>query len=233
MLKHQELRANSAISLGAVMVGVSLFGVTTSAQFRPNVGPSGAAIVFADPNFRGASATIRGDATDLRSYGLNDKVSSIEIPRGEVWEVCQDVNFQNTCQTLTSSVADLRSIGWDDRISSLRQINGAFRNGGYRNGNSGVYRDDGYNGYPGYRNGNTGGLVFYDRTGFRGTSTVVTNNAYDQGAIANRRVRSVEVRGGTWQVWRPYGPLQHHQSKRFRPCSSRIERADYVGTAGQ
>ena len=191
MFKNQKLGANAAVSLGAVMVGVSLFGVTASAQFRPNLESNGTAIVFADPNFRGASATLRGDTPDLRSYRLNDKVSSIEIPRGQVWEICQDVNFQNACQTITTSVADLRTIGFDDRISSLRRVNG-----GFRNGNSGVYRDDGY-GYPGNRYGNAG-LVFYDRTVFRGTAMVVTNN--NPNALGNRRARSVEVRGGTWQL---------------------------------
>jgi hypothetical protein len=201
MLHNRQLRAKAGISLGALLVGVSLFSGTASAQIRRGVNgrglPSGSVLIFADPNFQGASRTVR-DTADLRPYGLNDLVSSIQIPSGEAWEVCQDVNFQNICQTLNGTVADLRTIGWDDRISSLRRVDGSFRNGGNRN--------DGY-GNP--RNGGgifagrqpSQGLIFYDGTGFRGTPTAVTNDAYNQiSPLGNRRARSVEVRSGTWQL---------------------------------
>jgi hypothetical protein len=177
MLKNRKLRAKASVSLG-LLVAVSLFSVPASAQFRPRPGANGAVVVFEDPNFRGASETLRGDTTDLRSQKLNDKVSSIEIPAGQTWEMCQDINYRN-CQVLRGSVADLRSIGWDDRISSLRRIDGAFRNGRNQDGD--------------FRNDRLQGLVFYDRTGYRGT-------AYDQGSIGNRKARSVEVRRGTWEL---------------------------------
>jgi len=212
MLHHSQFRAKAGISVGALLVGLSLFSVTASAQIRRGVdgrgvdgrgAPSGSVIIFADPNFQGASRTV-GDTADLRPYGLNDMVSSIQIPPGESWEVCQDIDFQNICQTLTASVADLRTIGWDDRISSLRRVDGNFRNSGYRND-------------PGYRNGNgsgvfpgrqgSQGLVFWDGLAFRGTPTVVSNdvniqdNQRNQGsALGNRRARSVEVHSGTWQL---------------------------------
>ena len=98
MLNNRQLRAKASASLGALLVGVSLFSVTASAQFRRN-SASDSVVVFADPNFHGVSRTLPGNTPGLRPYGLNDKVSSIEIPAGEAWEVCQDVNFQNTCQT--------------------------------------------------------------------------------------------------------------------------------------
>jgi hypothetical protein len=197
MLNNRKSFANASVSVGVLLVGVSLFSVTASAQFRPNFGGNDV-VIYADPDFRGVSAVLRGDTPDLRQYNLNDKVSSIQIPAGQAWEVCQDVNFGSTCQILRGSIADLRNNGWNDRISSLRRVDGNFRNGGSRNG-----------GYPGgfgnpdYRNGGGGGvysrpqvsqgLVFYDRTGYRGA-------AYDQSAIFNRTARSVEVRAGTWQL---------------------------------
>jgi hypothetical protein len=200
MLHYSQLRAKTGISLGALLVGVSLFSVTASAQIRRGINgrgvPSGSAVIFADPNFQGASRMVRSTA-DLRPYGLNDKVSSIEIPQGEAWEVCQDVNFQSICQTLTSSVPDLRTIGWDDRISSLRRVDGSFRNSDNRNNG---YGNPGYGGIFSGRQASPG-LVFYDGTGFRGTQTVVTNDAYNQASsLGNRRARSVEVRSGTWQL---------------------------------
>jgi hypothetical protein len=66
---------------------------------------------------------------------LNDKISSIRIPTGETWEVCQDIDYGNQCQVLSSSVADLRSIGWNDRISSLPRTNN--NNGRFRDRRSG------------------------------------------------------------------------------------------------
>jgi hypothetical protein len=187
MLDNRKLRANASVSLGALLVGVSLFSVTASAQFRPNRNfGRNEVVVYADPNFRGANVVLRGDTPDLRPYNLNDKVSSIEIPAGQTWEVCQDVNFGSTCQILRGGVADLRTTGWNDRISSLRRVDGNFQNGRNQNGDIRDRR-------PGGVFSSSQDLVFSDRTGYRGA-------AYDQRSIGNRTARSVEVRSGTWQL---------------------------------
>ena len=189
MLNNRKLRANASVSLGALLVGVSLFSVTASAQFRPNRNFGGnEVVVYADPGFRGASVVLHGDTPDLRPYNLNDKVSSIEIPAGQTWEVCQDVNFGSTCQVLRGSVADLRTTGWNDRISSLRRVDGNFRNGRNQNGDIRDRRSGGIFSQPLSQD-----LIFYDRSGYRGA-------AYDQRSIGSRTARSVEVRSGTWQL---------------------------------
>ena len=90
--------------------------------FYPEPGNRSGATVFTDRDFRGESSSFREEASDLVAFGLNDKISSIRIPQGESWEVCQDINFGNRCQIITRSISDLRSIGWDDRISSLRRV---------------------------------------------------------------------------------------------------------------
>jgi hypothetical protein len=87
----------------------------------------GGVTVFTNPNFSGESASFRDDTPDLVAYGLNDEISSIRVPAGESWEICQDINFGNRCQVITSSISNLRSIGWDDRISSLRRVDGRPR----------------------------------------------------------------------------------------------------------
>jgi len=102
--------------------------------------------------------------------------------------MCQDVNYGNRCQIFSGSVSDLRGMGWNDRISSLRRVGSGFGNGvGNRNG---------------VGNGRYGrsaeSLLFYDRTGFRGSSTMVTSDSADLGFV--RRPASVEVRGGTWEL---------------------------------
>ena len=187
-MKHQFVQCKTSLSASALLVALCIVGVSApaSAQSRRNAGRG--IVVYADPDFRGASTTIREDTPNLRGYGLNDKISSIEVPNGETWEVCQDINYANRCQVITGSVSDLRGMGWNDRISSLRLVGNGFRNGnGIGNGR--------YNN----RNSRAESLLFYDRTGFRGSSTVVTSNSSDLGFV-RRPAASVEVRGGTWEL---------------------------------
>ncbi len=164
----------------ALCLGV---GVSLSAQSgRYNTGIT----VYSDPNFRGESATFRNDTPDLRGYGLNDKVSSIEISNGESWEICQDVNYGNRCQVISGSISNLREMGWNDRVSSLRRVNSRYGN------------NQGWGGIFNRRNNTNESLRFFDRTDFRGSSTVVTNDRGDLSFVG--RPRSVEVTGGTWEL---------------------------------
>jgi beta/gamma crystallin len=193
-MRHQFARGKTILSASALLVTLCIVGVSVpaSAQSRRNAGRG--IVVYADPDFRGASTTIRNDTPDLRGYGLNDKISSIEVPNGETWEICQDINYGNRCQVLSGSVSDLRGMGWNDRISSIRRVANGFGNGVRNRNGNGV-------GNGRYGNGNSGSesLLFFDRTGFRGSSTVVTSNSSDLGFV-RRPAASVEVRGGTWEL---------------------------------
>lgn len=201
MLNHRMGRAHKSVPLCGVLLGLLLPGAPASAQFRRTTTDS--AIIYRDPNFSGPSRMIRDDVADLRDVGLNDMVTSIEIPPGSTWELCQDINYGNGCLTLTSSVRDLRTMGWSDRISSIRRIDAGYRNGDYQN------REDQNRPYTNgdYRYGGFGDsqqaqdeLVLYDRPGYRGAAIVMTRDAFDQGARVNRRAASVAVRGGTWEL---------------------------------
>jgi hypothetical protein len=134
----------------ATLVAVTCLAATALAQY----GRSRSEVtIFADPEFSGRSLTVRGDVPDLRRYRFNDRVSSIRIPAGETWEICQDVNYGNRCMTLTRSEPDLSRIGWNDRVSSLRQVRGG-RSGSGRGGRLfepegpgiTVFADSNYNG---------------------------------------------------------------------------------------
>ena len=156
-------------------------------------GYSGSGVtVFTNPNFRGRSYSFNGDVSDLRQYNLNDQITSIEIPNGETWEICQDIDFGNQCTTVRGNIADLRDMGWNDRISSMRRVDArSYRNRRYDDGryNDPVGTSGSYS--------NQRGLVFFDRPNFRGSTTLVTNNG-STGYVP--RAGSVQVRGGG--VWR-------------------------------
>ena len=163
------------------------------------IGTAGSSIgvtVYADPNFRGQSATFHNDTPNLVQFNLNDKVSSIRIPNGETWEVCQDINYGNQCQVLSGSVADLRSTGWSDRISSLRRVNNnGYRDGGYRDGGFPDRRSGGV-----FQNGSQQGLVFYDRPDFRGASRLVAGGSSSRMGFPAWQ-GSVQLRGGgAWEL---------------------------------
>jgi hypothetical protein len=199
-----QLLEGSVADLGAMGWGgrisslrrVSGGGYASNRRYGGAVGTSGVvggAVVFADPNFNGQAMTLRGAVPNLVPSGFNDKISSIQIPDGESWEVCQDVDYGGTCQVVTGSISDLRGMGWNDRISSLRPV-GSNGNYGYRN-NGNVY-NGGYNNGSVYNNGSQG-LVFFGRTGFRGASRVVSGGSTNVGWAA----RSIQVRDNRpWQV---------------------------------
>lgn len=172
----------------ALVLTVSAFSLDTSAQRRDrgNYGYGGVT-VYEDPNFRGDSVTFRNEVSDLRAHGLNDRISSIEVDGNQAWEVCQDINFGGRCRTFTGTINDLRQAGWNDRISSMRAVGYARNNSGGWWGNSG---NTGYS-----RNSR---LVLYSQTNFRGSSRDVSSSA-NLGSVGDR-VRSVEVRGGEWEL---------------------------------
>ena len=122
MPRHLTARSQAGLWLLLVLLVLPLVGVSASAQSQRDGRPS--VTVFVDPNFRGTSETFAGDIADLREFGLNDEISSIDIRPGEAWEVCRDINFENQCQVLTRSVSDLGALGWDDGVSSMRRVRG-------------------------------------------------------------------------------------------------------------
>jgi hypothetical protein len=177
-------------------VGGSNYGGGVFGNNR-SVRGGGTMVVFANPNFRGRSATLNGDIPDIRQYGMNDQITSLQIPNGETWEICVDINYEGQCQTVNSSVSDLRDVGWNDRISSMRRVGRGYRarrndryNDRYNDavGTSGSYNQD--------------GLVFYNQPNFRGAATFIAGGA--AGNVA--RTGSVQVRGdGVYEVCDNYG----------------------------
>ncbi len=80
--------------------------------------------VYEQPNFRGRNATYRDDVRNLNDTGMNDRINSLEVAPGEMWEVCEDRDFRGRCQVFSGTEYDLRARGWGDQISSLRRVRG-------------------------------------------------------------------------------------------------------------
>src|SRR5437773_2736100 len=117
-LKHLQPRA----FIGAPVIAVAALAVPAEAQRY------GSVTVYNDINFQGESATFSGEMPNLTQNGWNDRISSITIPDGQVWEVCVDINYGGGCHRLTSSVPDLRNVGLNDKISSIRPLGGRYGN---------------------------------------------------------------------------------------------------------
>jgi beta/gamma crystallin len=161
--------------------------------------------VFVDANFGGPNANFRDDVPDIRKYNLNDRVDSLQIPRGEIWEVCVDINYKAGCQVFSADETDLARIGWGGRISSLRRVADARRGGGFGDGRGGGFSDGRGGGFSDGRGGFQqfppvrGRLVLFDDFWFSGRSFIVTNMTPSLRALGNR-ARSAKVYGGAWEL---------------------------------
>lgn len=134
-------------------------------------------VVYRDDGFRGASQTFNGAISDLRSSGMNDTISSMQM-RGQ-WTACTDANFRGQCQTFSGDVSSLRAAGMNDSISSLRP--GRFEGGGGGGG------------------GNTSITVYSDAI-YRGASQSFSREIPDlRSSGLNDRISSIRIRG-PWEV---------------------------------
>jgi len=204
----KQISLKHVVQFGAAALAVLALSGPAEAQ-RRWFGRGGGVIVYSDINFQGQRLSIRNDVPNLVEAGFNDTISSLEIPNGETWQICQDINYRGRCQVVSGSVNDLRRANWNDRISSMRRVdnrNGAYNQNGY--GDSDRYGNDRYgnpratgtSGY--YDRNNSGALIVFDNPNYRGQSASFTNdvpNLVEYGL--NDRITSIEVPNGeTWEV---------------------------------
>lgn len=166
--------------------------------------------VYADPNFRGANATFRNDVVNLQSVGMNDRISSLQVASGEVWEVCEHDNFGGRCQLFSGAEPNLRQRGWNDMISSVRRVRGPGGSGGpgypgpYPPVRPPVHPSPG----PGYI---PPGLTLYTGVNYSGAEQVFTTGVPDLRRM-NFDDRAASLRlppGEVWEVCR---------DRNFRNC---------------
>jgi len=76
--------------------------------------------VFVDVLYRGGSDTFTREVPDLRSSGMNDRISSMRL-RG-AWEVCTDSWFRGRCEIIREDTWNLEQRQLNDTISSMRPV---------------------------------------------------------------------------------------------------------------
>ncbi len=141
------------------MVVLSAVHLTAEQEQDRQIGGIGIA-VFSDSNYRGRNATFRSDTPDLGPYELNDRISSLRVAPGEIWEACEHANYGGRCQVFSGSESNLDRSGWSDAISSLRRVSGGGE----------TYPPD----QP-----PRGGLELFSNTRFRGERRLITDAVSD------------------------------------------------------
>lgn len=123
----------------ATAVSILVAASAAPAQYRDrnnrddghrNSGRAGATF-FVDDDFKGRSIYLDRPVRSFRRFGLNDKISSIDLRSGR-WLVCVDDDFQGRCQVIDQSVRKLDRFGLDDQISSARPLSDNDRSDNYR-----------------------------------------------------------------------------------------------------
>lgn len=172
-------------SLNAALILAALFGVAAPAHAQRDRDIGGIGLtVWVDSNYRGSNHTFRDDNPDLRSIGMTNRISSLRVAPGEVWEVCTEARYQGRCQVFSGDERNLESRGWNDVISSVRRVRGGGRGGGF----------------PGRPPAN--GLELYAGIDFSGQRIEITGPASDFRRLDfNDRAMSLRVpRNQSWEI---------------------------------
>lgn len=169
----------SRLLAGAACAAALLVPACASDGYGPGYPDRDAVILFDGENHTGTTLPIDGPVPDLVPLRFNDAASSVVIYSGS-WEFCEDSNFRGRCEVLTGSVTSLRGVRLNDAISSIRPV------GGF--------------GYPPVAGG-YGAVVLYSSTGLRGDALTIDRDDPDLARAGfNDRARSIDVRGGVWEV---------------------------------
>jgi hypothetical protein len=167
-------------SLMAMAVAVCAAGSAAAQPQDRQMGGIGIT-VFADIGYRGENATFRNDQPDLGVAGFANRVSSLQVAPGEIWEVCEGTNYRPPCQVFSGNESDLRRRSWNDRISSVRRVRGGRGGGG---------------GFPGPGRGR---LVLYADRDYRGQAFPIAGPTPSLGSF-NDKAESLRIESGVWDV---------------------------------
>ena len=78
--------------------------------------------LYEHKNFEGRSLSITSVTKNLKSTGLNDRISSLKVVLGQKWLLCKNKNFNGGCIVVDRDVPDLEALGFNDTLSSLKPV---------------------------------------------------------------------------------------------------------------
>jgi hypothetical protein len=139
--------------------------------------------LYEHADYAGRNATLTRDTPDLRSLGMDNRVSSLRVAPREYWEVCDGRNYSGRCQVVSGAEPDLRAHEWNDIISSARRVRSS--GGGARPPQPGRV-----------------GLELYAGANFSGRR-IVLNSAWPDLRTMNFNDRAISLRvpgGEAWEV---------------------------------
>ncbi len=151
-------------------------------------------IIYKQPDFRGASHTVKGEVANLEG-GFARAASSLVV-RGGYWEVCSGDHFKGDCRVLEPGEYPRLDPGLNERIVSVRFLgtDAKVARRADREARRGAREER--------REARQYGAVdLYGRPDFRGRSVRVEDNVRD---LSDRRfdgrASSAVIHEGTWQL---------------------------------
>jgi hypothetical protein len=152
-------------------------------------------IIYKQPNFRGASQTIKGEVANLEG-GFAREGSSLVV-RGGHWEVCSDDHFKGRCRVIEPGEYASLPRHWDERIVSVRFVGNDAKRVAREDRRE--FREDRRGARQERRQ--RGSVEIYNGPGFRGRSVRVEDNVRDlRERRFDGRASSAIVHEGTWQL---------------------------------
>ena len=145
----------------------------------PGFGPSRGVMLFAGTRFTGQNVKVGGAITNLEKQDFNDRANSIQVARGETWQICMDANYGGRCVDVSEDIPDLNAVGMSRLVTSLRQ-----------RGTSGSA--------PGF-GGSRPRMILFAETNFRGRSMAIEDSRATLGDFTNF-AQSLQIVSGRWEV---------------------------------
>lgn len=185
-------RATLAAALAAAMLSGTAYAATTELK------------IYKQPDFRGASQTIKGQVDNLTG-GFGRGVSSMVV-RGGHWEVCTNDHFKGDCYVLAPGEYPRLDDTLDRRIVSIRFLGNDERHArrAYRGEARREARAERREEWREQRREQRyvqGAVDLYGRPEFRGRSVRIERNSDHLGdSNFDGRASSVIVHQGVWQL---------------------------------
>ncbi len=168
--------SRTALALAASIVVACLGATQAQAQVT----------FYEHDNYQGRNFVTEQSVADFRSFGFNDRASSIVVTSNR-WEVCDDSNYGGRCVMLRpGSYPSLSDLGLNDRISSVRMVEVAPRPGDERS-------------LPPARP--LDAVTFYEGDDYQGRAYATQQsvpNFYNSGF--NDRASSIVITSNRWEV---------------------------------